>query len=163
MSCLTTSAMRRSRRVCDAVSTAFLAASSHEFGLVPITSTTLYTVSIACFFFAMRSSGRCGLARGPKDCMAIIPLPGGEMHFVLRCHLYIARARAPPGESMTRPSPALRKSRPDDYYGISYHSPFALSLFRSWIACHSCVFGKHELYRMISQSSEVRESHSSSS
>src|SRR6266571_7567785 len=40
-SCFTTSAIRRSRSVPDAVSTAFFAASSHDFVLVPITSTTL--------------------------------------------------------------------------------------------------------------------------
>src|SRR5467141_2977114 len=41
MSNFTTSATRRSRSVLAAVSTAFLAASSQDFVLVPITSTTL--------------------------------------------------------------------------------------------------------------------------
>ena len=41
MSCLTTSAMRRSRRVAAAAATALAAASSQDLGLVPITSTTL--------------------------------------------------------------------------------------------------------------------------
>ena len=40
-SVFTTSAMRRSRSVPEAVSTAFFAASSQDFVLVPITSVTL--------------------------------------------------------------------------------------------------------------------------
>src|SRR5476651_1958664 len=44
MSSLLTSATRSSRSVCAAVSTAFFAASSHDFSLVPIISVTLYTL-----------------------------------------------------------------------------------------------------------------------
>src|SRR5215472_13097542 len=44
MSCLTTSATRRSRIVSPAVLTASAAASSHDVLLVPITSITLYTL-----------------------------------------------------------------------------------------------------------------------
>src|SRR5215472_7665922 len=44
MSCLTTSATRRSRIVSAAVCTACAAASSHEVPLVPMTSITLYTL-----------------------------------------------------------------------------------------------------------------------
>src|SRR3569833_668727 len=52
MSSLRTSATRRSRRVFDAVSTAFLAASSHDVLLVPMISVTRYTPPEA--FLAMR-------------------------------------------------------------------------------------------------------------
>src|SRR5258708_32110557 len=50
-SVFTTSATRKSRSVRAAVSTAFLAASSQDFVLVPIISVTLYTafVAWACF------------------------------------------------------------------------------------------------------------------
>src|SRR5262249_36789839 len=44
MSCLTTSATRRSRIVAPAVLTASAAASSHDVLLVPMTSITLYTL-----------------------------------------------------------------------------------------------------------------------
>src|SRR4029077_10052580 len=47
-SAFTTSATRKSRSVRAAVSTAFLAASSQDFVLVPIISVTLYT-ACACF------------------------------------------------------------------------------------------------------------------
>src|SRR6185503_10279133 len=45
MSSVDTSATRRSRSVFDALSTAALAAFSHESGLVPTSSITLYTLS----------------------------------------------------------------------------------------------------------------------
>src|SRR5690242_1423809 len=50
MSSLEISAMRKSRNVLDAAATAFFAASSHDIALVPITSVTRYTPSVACFF-----------------------------------------------------------------------------------------------------------------
>src|SRR5437762_11630168 len=61
-SIFTTSAMRRSRSVPEAVSTALFAASSQDFALVPITSVTLYTESadlpslaiIFPFYFLLR-------------------------------------------------------------------------------------------------------------
>src|SRR5260370_31533724 len=52
-SVLTTSATRRSRSDRAAVSTAFLAASSHDFVLVPTISVTLYTESVPSVCFAI--------------------------------------------------------------------------------------------------------------
>src|SRR5258708_5823011 len=52
-SVFTTSATRKSRSVRAAVSTAFLAASSQDFVLVPIISVTLYTAFVACACFGM--------------------------------------------------------------------------------------------------------------
>src|SRR5258708_36546964 len=52
-SVFTTSATRKSRSVRAAVSTAFLAASSQDFVLVPIISVTLYTAFVACGFFGI--------------------------------------------------------------------------------------------------------------
>src|SRR5689334_11546549 len=49
MSCLTTSATRRSRRVPAAVLIASAAASSHEVLLVPMISVTLYTLIVLSF------------------------------------------------------------------------------------------------------------------
>src|SRR5260370_42573757 len=49
MSCLTTSAPRRSRRVPAAVLIASAAASSHEVLLVPMISVTLYTLMTLSF------------------------------------------------------------------------------------------------------------------
>src|SRR5436305_8860233 len=49
MSCLTTSATRRSRSVPAAVLTASAAASSHEVLLVPMISVTLYTLTVLSF------------------------------------------------------------------------------------------------------------------
>src|SRR6266567_3035903 len=52
-SSFTISATRRSRSVLEAVSTAFLAASSQEVELVPITSVILYTESADLSFLAI--------------------------------------------------------------------------------------------------------------
>src|SRR6266513_982541 len=49
MSCLTTSATRRSRSVPAAVLTASAAASSHDVLLVPMISVTLYTLTMLSF------------------------------------------------------------------------------------------------------------------
>src|SRR6266568_3171837 len=57
MSCLTTSATRRSRRVPAAVLIASVAASSHDVPLVPMISVTLYTLialSFDCFLIVLR-------------------------------------------------------------------------------------------------------------
>src|SRR6516162_5736901 len=53
MSCLTTSATRRSRIVSAVVLTASAAASSHDVLLVPMTSITLYTLMSCCSFTAV--------------------------------------------------------------------------------------------------------------
>src|SRR6266536_6270722 len=52
-SVFTTSATRKSRSVRAAVSTAFRAASSQDFVLVPIISVTLYTAFVGCACFGM--------------------------------------------------------------------------------------------------------------
>src|SRR4029450_816471 len=55
-----TSAMRKSRKVSDARSTAALAASFQYFGLVPISSMTLYTLSGMAFLLEPSNSAFWG-------------------------------------------------------------------------------------------------------
>src|ERR1700744_2958688 len=60
MSCLTTSATRRSRSVPAAVLIASAAASSHEVLLVPMISVTLYTLMTVSFDHVRPAPGCCG-------------------------------------------------------------------------------------------------------
>src|SRR5580693_3545807 len=60
MSCLTTSATRRSRSVPAAVLIASAAASSHEVPLVPMISVTLYTLMTVSFDHVRPAPSCCG-------------------------------------------------------------------------------------------------------
>src|ERR1051326_1765861 len=81
MSCLTTSATRRSRIVPAAVLIASAAASSHEVPLVPMISATLYTLMLVSFDHAA---------------------PAGLLP--LACHTV-----TPPGYQLTRPVDSSRR------------------------------------------------------
>src|SRR2546421_6251869 len=81
-SCSTTRATRRSRKVCEARSTAAAAAFSHDSLLVPTRSITLYTLSAMLRSF--RSVITC---EQPLDSL----LASGYRHTiaaVIRCHNY---------------------------------------------------------------------------
>src|SRR5271157_6446769 len=67
ISIFTTSAIRRSRRVWAAVSTAVFAASSQDLVLVPMTSTNLYTLSVGTDFFAIMPRIFRGTTVGPAQ------------------------------------------------------------------------------------------------
>src|SRR5271165_3973242 len=83
MSCLTTSATRRSRIVAAEVRTASAAASSHDVLLVPITSITLYTLML--FSSADKPGRSCGdiagsrrLNRYCRSCSEMLVQPAEE-------------------------------------------------------------------------------------
>src|SRR5271169_6474668 len=71
MSCLTTSATRRSRSVPAAVLIASAAASSHEVLLVPMISVTLYTLITLSFEHLRPAPGRCGQPFTETPCLGI--------------------------------------------------------------------------------------------
>src|SRR5579859_5788522 len=95
MSCLTTSATRRSRSVPEAVLIASAAASSHDVLLVPMISVTRYTLITPSLF----TCGRYGAAAASLSQHRVRlggqrPLPGLE---VIAGVVQVGRANAPPG------------------------------------------------------------------
>src|SRR5215211_8483084 len=88
MSSCSTSAMRRSRSVCDARLTAAAAAFSHDSVLVPTRSTILYTLSAIRHLLGAGPLSTSGRRCGRGWCwLSELPLAGVELgQELLRCH-----------------------------------------------------------------------------
>src|ERR1700732_3263721 len=102
MSCLTTSATRRSRSVPAAVLIASAAASSHEVLLVPMISVTLYTLMVLSFDHVRPAPGllrpACHSATRPgRRCGQVTAESAGPGWLASDVGAVILRADAPPG------------------------------------------------------------------